>query len=29
MPSRWSLSVIVSLILAGLGMGIAIYLALV
>ena len=27
MPSRWSLSVVVSLILAGLGMGIAIYLA--
>jgi putative membrane protein len=29
MPSRWSLSVILSLILCGLGMGIAIYLALV
>jgi putative membrane protein len=29
MPSRWSLSVILSLILSGLGMGIAIYLALV
>jgi putative membrane protein len=29
MPPRWSLSVIVSLILAGMGMGIAIYLALV
>jgi putative membrane protein len=29
MPPRWSLSVVLSLILAGLGMGIAIYLALV
>ena len=29
MPSRWSLSVVVSVILAGLGMGIAIYLSLV
>lgn len=29
MPSRWSLSVVLSLILAALGMGIAIYLALV
>ena len=29
LPSRWSLSVIVSLLLAGLGMGLAIYLALV
>jgi putative membrane protein len=29
MPARWSVSVVVSLILAGLGMGIAIYLALV
>lgn len=29
LPSRWSLSVIVSLLLAGLGMGMAIYLALV
>ncbi len=27
MPSRWSLSVVLSLILAGLGMGVAIYLA--
>jgi uncharacterized membrane protein YidH (DUF202 family) len=29
LPSRWSLGVIVSLLLAGLGMGMAIYLALV
>jgi hypothetical protein len=29
LPSRWSLSVIVSLLLAALGMGLAIYLALV
>jgi putative membrane protein len=29
MPSRWSVSVVVSLLLAGLGMGLAIYLALV